>query len=140
MEKRLYKSTQDRAIMGVCGGIAEYFEIDSVIVRLLAVIFTLMGGAGILAYIIAAIVIPERSNSKLNEAYDQTYENVEQSEPKEKNSATVKGKNSSKLAIGIVLVFVGIYLLLKVFLPFFDGRILLAAACILIGIFIIANK
>lgn len=140
MEKRLYKSTQDRAIMGVCGGIAEYFEMDSVIVRLLAVIFTLMGGAGILAYIIAAIVIPERPNSDINDAYNQTYEHNEQSEETEKHQVTAKGKNSSKLALGIVLVFVGIYLLLKVFLPFFDGRILVAGALILIGIGVIAMK
>ncbi|MEA4987178.1 MAG: PspC domain-containing protein [Anaerovorax sp.] len=137
MEKRLYKSSKDRAIMGVCGGIAEYFEMDSVIVRLLAVIFTLMGGAGILAYIIAAIVIPERPSEILNEAYNQTYENGEY---KEKPASTEKGKQSSKLAIGIVFVFLGVYLLLKVFIPFFDGRILLAAALILIGIGVIAVK
>lgn len=46
-------------LCGVCGGIAEYFDIDPTLVRLVWVIITLMGGAGILAYIIAAIVIPD---------------------------------------------------------------------------------
>ncbi len=58
MNKRLYKSTTDRKICGVCGGIAEYFGIDSTLVRLAWVLFTCLGGSGILAYIVAAIVMP----------------------------------------------------------------------------------
>ncbi|SCZ81566.1 PspC domain-containing protein [Pseudobutyrivibrio xylanivorans] len=58
MEKKLYKS-RDRKVCGVCGGIAEYFDIDPTIVRLLWVAFILSGGCGILAYIIAAIVMDD---------------------------------------------------------------------------------
>ena len=58
MEKRLYKSNQNKMIDGVCGGIAEYFGIDPTVVRLIWALFSLMGGSGILAYIIAAIIIP----------------------------------------------------------------------------------
>ena len=57
--KKLYKSAVNRMLCGVCGGIAEYFNIDPTLVRLVWVIITLMGGAGILAYIIAAIIIPD---------------------------------------------------------------------------------
>ena len=57
--KKLYKSSVTRMLCGVCGGIAEYFNIDPTLVRLVWVIITLMGGAGILAYIIAAIIIPD---------------------------------------------------------------------------------
>ena len=58
--KRLYRSKKNRIIAGVCGGLGEYFNIDSTIIRLLWIILTLMGGAGILAYIIAWIIIPEQ--------------------------------------------------------------------------------
>lgn len=58
MEKRLYKSNQNKMIDGVCGGVAEYFGVDPTVVRLLWALFSLMGGSGILAYIIAAIIIP----------------------------------------------------------------------------------
>lgn len=58
MSKRLYKSATDKKICGVCGGVAEYFDIDPTIVRLAWVVFTLLGGSGVLAYIVAAIVIP----------------------------------------------------------------------------------
>ena len=59
MTKRLCKSMNDRKLAGVCGGIAEYFGIDSTIVRLILVIFCLAAGSGVLFYIIAAIVMPE---------------------------------------------------------------------------------
>lgn len=55
--KRLYRSRRNRMLAGVCGGIAEYANIDPTIVRLIAVVLGCMGG-GLLAYIIAAIVIP----------------------------------------------------------------------------------
>ncbi len=58
MKKRLYKSTQDKKLCGVCAGIAQYFEIDPTLIRLAWVAFTLLGGSGILAYIVAAIVMP----------------------------------------------------------------------------------
>ena len=58
MEKKLYKSNQNKMIDGVCGEIAEYFGIDPTVVRLIWALFSLMGGSGILAYIIAAVIIP----------------------------------------------------------------------------------
>lgn len=58
MSKKLYKSNTNKMLEGVCGGIAEYFGIDPTIVRLAWVIFCALGGSGILAYIIAAIIIP----------------------------------------------------------------------------------
>ena len=57
--KRLYKSSTDRKLAGVCAGIAEYFDIDPTVVRLAWVVFSLAGGSGVLVYIIAAIVIPD---------------------------------------------------------------------------------
>lgn len=60
MEKRLYKSKENRMLDGVCGGIAEYFNFDPTIVRLAWAIFSLAGGSGVLAYIIALIIIPEK--------------------------------------------------------------------------------
>lgn len=58
MTKKLYRSAKDKKLGGVCGGIAEYVEIDATIIRLAWVLFTLLGGAGILAYIIALLVMP----------------------------------------------------------------------------------
>lgn len=60
--KKLYRSRSSRMICGVCGGIGEYFNIDPTLVRLGLILFACLGGSGILAYIIAAIVIPDEAN------------------------------------------------------------------------------
>ena len=62
--KRLYKSSKNKVLAGVCGGISEYYNLDPTIVRLGLAVFTLIGGAGILAYIIAALVIPSEPEYK----------------------------------------------------------------------------
>lgn len=59
MAKRIYRSTKDRMLGGVCGGLGEYFDVDPTIVRLVAVVFAL-SGAGFLAYIIAWLIIPDQ--------------------------------------------------------------------------------
>ena len=56
--KKLFKSNTDKKISGVCGGIAEYFNIDSTLVRLIWAILSIWFGAGIIIYIIAALVMP----------------------------------------------------------------------------------
>ncbi len=59
--KKLYRNTENKMLAGVCSGIADYFDIDPTLVRLGWVLFSLLGGSGLLAYIIAAIIIPERT-------------------------------------------------------------------------------
>ena len=56
--KKLYRSDENKMLAGVCGGIAEYFGVDPTLIRLAWVVFSLLGGSGLLAYIIASIVIP----------------------------------------------------------------------------------
>lgn len=60
MAKRLVKSATDKKIAGVCGGIAEYFDIDPIIPRALFLLCLIMAGTGIIAYLILAILMPEQ--------------------------------------------------------------------------------
>lgn len=62
MKKNLYKTDEGKKLCGVCAGIAEYFNIDPTIVRLILVVFCLAGGSGILFYIIAALVMPNKTD------------------------------------------------------------------------------
>ncbi len=57
--KKLYRSSTNCMLAGVCGGIGEYFNVDPTLIRLAWVIFSVLGGSGILAYIVAAIIIPK---------------------------------------------------------------------------------
>jgi len=62
--RRLYRSGKDKILGGVCGGIAEYFNIDPTIVRLLWAFVSLAWGSGLLLYIIAWLVIPRNPKHK----------------------------------------------------------------------------
>ena len=60
MAKKLYRSTADKKLLGVCGGVAAYFGIDATIIRLAWAVITLFSvGAGLLAYILAALILPD---------------------------------------------------------------------------------
>lgn len=61
MKKRLYKIEEGKKLCGVCGGIAEYFDVDPTLIRLLWIILVLCVGTGILAYIVAALIMPSKS-------------------------------------------------------------------------------
>ena len=60
--KRVYRSKKGKMLAGVCGGIADYFEIDPVLVRLLFVLLLFMGLVGIIIYLVAWLLIPENPN------------------------------------------------------------------------------
>lgn len=60
--KKLYRSDSNRMLCGVCAGIAEYFNIDPTLIRLAWVVLCFMGFSGVIAYIIAAIIIPSQGN------------------------------------------------------------------------------
>ena len=59
MEKRLVRNVQDKKIAGVCAGLADYLDMDQTLVRAIWILFTLLGGSGILAYLILWLIRPE---------------------------------------------------------------------------------
>lgn len=134
MDKKLYKSANDKVLAGVCGGIGEYFAIDSVIIRLLWVVFTLMAGAGLIAYIIAAIIMPANpSYSQVEDSYSRTEEYGSGGEKRDNS-------RSSSLVLGIVLVIFGAFVLMKDLIPWIPKDIFLAAVLIGLGVFFIVRK
>ena len=96
--KRLYRSKTDRIIAGVCGGVGEYLIVDPVVVRIVWVLLALLGGSGILAYIVGIILIPE---------------NPEQSEEQEKSRSASRDRSGSQTVWGVVLIGVGLLILLS---------------------------
>lgn len=62
MNKKLYRETDGKMLGGVCAGIANFFNLDPTLIRLAWVLFSCLGGSGILAYIICLIIIPPRPN------------------------------------------------------------------------------
>ncbi len=62
-DKKLMRSTTDKMVAGVCGGLAQYLEVDAVLVRIAFVVLALLGGPGILLYIILWVVMPEDTSA-----------------------------------------------------------------------------
>ncbi len=120
MQKRLYRSTKDRMIAGVCGGLAEYFDVDPVIIRVLFVVVTLGAGVGILGYIILWIVVPEaiiviRDSSNPNtENESQATENTIGNSDKYANFERIPEKkyakkcHSGRAFISVLLILIGV--------------------------------
>ncbi len=134
MEKKLYKSKENKVIAGVCGGLGEYFDIDPVIVRLLAVAFCLMGGAGIVAYIVAAIIIPEKiDSSDYTSADGESFSNQAETGGKKANKATT-------VTLGIILLCLGGFVALRYFIPWIPMDIIFAGILIVGGVYFIARK
>ncbi len=62
MEKKLYRSKTDKKLAGVCGGLAEYLNMDPTVVRLLWILICVFAGAGVIAYFVCALIMPEKPN------------------------------------------------------------------------------
>lgn len=117
-QKRLIRSNSDKFLAGVCGGIANYFDIDPIIVRILFLLITFSGGAGLLIYVILWVIMPEPGDEKLSNE-EAAKKNSEQLEKKFEEVVeqidTKNGKNIAQAVFGILILLFGIYLLLNNF-------------------------
>ena len=123
MEKRLYRSRNQRMIWGVCGGLAQYFNIDPTIIRLIFILAIPLGGIGIIAYIILSLVVP-LENTQTTEPKDTIKENVQEIKEtaeaigkdlqstfstKERNKdSSENNRPRSGLVIGIIILIIGV--------------------------------
>jgi phage shock protein PspC (stress-responsive transcriptional regulator) len=91
--KRIYRSTKDKMLCGVCGGFADYFGIDSTLVRVIWAVSVLVGGVGLLAYVLGCVVIPKN--------------------PKPETEKDLESPTNTNLMWGLILVAVGLFFLMQ---------------------------
>ncbi len=145
-KKRLYRSEKNEMIAGVCAGLAEYFEIDPSIIRIAFVLFTLMGGSGILVYILLWIVMPEEADADTASAdrLGDVVTDMKEKATKVVQSVTGQGPaNSSGGVFALILIVFGVFFLLRnsnIGFGFFDMEDFWPVALILIGIILISKK
>lgn len=105
-QKKVYRSRKNRVIAGVCGGLGEYFNIDPLIFRIVFVALTLADGAGLLIYIVMALILPNGEQPAGHMV-----------EPS--GSSTMKGLFENKRnMVALLIIFVGVIALLNAILPF----------------------
>lgn len=136
MNRKLYRSRTESMVAGVCGGLAEYFNVDVVLVRIIAVILALTAhGAGLLAYVIFWVIVPQKP-------LDVTLAKEDQQE--EEGAATETAQTERKngiLFIGVGLIILGALYLLNNFIPaiFFSIGKLWPVILIVLG-FVVIKK
>lgn len=145
MEKKLYKSTEDKVIFGVAGGIAEYFDVDPTLVRIIFVILAVWGGVGVVLYLIAALVMPERRVVTDTKEYKTKKADkvVEQRAPRdrvtERDTVRRDGARGEQV-FGIIVLVLGILFLLEAFLPGFSFGKLWPLILVGLGFWLIAGR
>ncbi len=129
MARKVYRSKTNRMLGGVCGGLADYFNVDVVLIRLLLVFAFLAGGIGLLAYLIAWIIIPEEGSGHLGSTVNGSQESDE-GFPKPQQAFDRQGQ----VVIGLIAILIGFFLLIRQFVPFFPWHTIWPIVIILIGI------
>jgi phage shock protein C len=123
---RLVRSSDDRVIAGVCGGLAKYLGIDSVLVRIAALLLVFAGGAGIVLYVIGWIAIP-----------DEFAEAPEEARP----AAAEEDRTKSAIALGLIFIALGVVFLADAIWPdFLSWRYVWPIALIAIGAVILLRS
>ncbi len=124
MPKRLYRSRKDKMLGGVAAGLAEYFDIDPTLVRVIFVVSLFAGGAGIIAYIILWIIVPEEpfiwttaQDTKVNEENQQTSDEDKIKNEQNFNTAYEEHRRKRSSAAGIILIVLGFLFLADNFVP-----------------------
>jgi phage shock protein PspC (stress-responsive transcriptional regulator) len=127
--EKLYRSSDDYVIAGVCGGIAEYFKIDTAIVRLIFIFLTLGGGSGFLIYLVLWAVLPKKYDPKKKAESVKTV-NESRIETRERNSI-----------LGIIIFLVGLIALWNRVLPsIVNWGLIWPIILILVGLYLILRK
>lgn len=143
--KKLYRSRNDRVIAGVAGGLAEYFGIDSTLVRIIILILAIWGGFGIIAYIIGAIVIPEEpegeivAEKKSNKKVKKEEQVVVEQKFEDKDTFDLKRLGGEQI-FGLIVLFIGLIFLLEAFIPGFSFGKLWPLILIGLGLWMLSGR
>ncbi len=123
--RKVYRSQTDKVIAGVCGGLAQYFDIDPVLLRIAFVLLAIFGGGGVLIYIILWIVVPVKpldfsayqaaTPPPPEEEYRPTGEEGSQQAPPPPPPMKSSARKTGSLLGGLILVLVGILFLFREF-------------------------
>ncbi len=149
--KRLYRSAKSKVFGGVAGGIAEYFDIDPIIIRLLFVIIAFAGGGGAVVYLILWVALPLEPITMFNmnmgsaEPIDPGNPDTQQTtdysrDPSQVFSMPVKSENRNSLIGGIILITLGLIFLANRFIPNINFRDLWPLVLVVLGGVLIATS
>ena len=143
MERHLVKSNTDRMLTGVAGGLGEYLDIDSTLVRVGFVLLCIAGGSGLLIYIILAVIMPSVRQDEKGGIEEMSEEDVsEDVVPTTRKQRGRRERPRERAAIGIILMVIGGLILLANLdlLRWVDWGIVWAVGLIALGLVLIGGR
>ena len=149
--KRLYRSRDDAVVAGVCGGIAEYFSLDPSLVRLAVILTIFLGGAGVVVYLVAWLIVPEnpaQARSANFERGEKIKDDVvselravgtQMADKVESSLESIEGRPERRSAVfaGIALIILGAGFLFKNFIPWLEFEKLWPVVLIAMGVLLL---
>lgn len=142
-ESRLYRSQSDQMIGGVCGGLGNYLNVDPILFRVLFVLALILGGSGLLVYIVLWIAIPEEQlemNHNLNEETMSDTNKQTESGYNQGDNPQKQQKNDGNLWGGLILITLGGIFLIDRFVPRIDFGDLWPLILIVVGVILISKS
>ncbi|MEW5842256.1 MAG: PspC domain-containing protein [Bacteroidota bacterium] len=142
MRERLYRSRRVRVLGGVAGGLAKYFNLDPILVRVLFVIITILHGFGVLLYVILWIVVPEEP---FEVAYPSDQGNAGADAQPNTNFDTTtpppaKSNGTGRIVAGVILIGIGLIFFADRIIPSFDLSDVFPIALIIVGALLLWNS
>lgn len=142
--QKLYRSSTDSILGGICGGIAKHMGVDSTIIRLIVVATAFFGGAGAIFYIIAWLIIPMEPSGEIiksrlkEEVVSVEGEIIEDSTPRN-TTGKVDNSNSSK-TLGGILIIVGAFLFINIWFPYVNWGKFIPFIFVLGGLYLLIKS
>ena len=133
--KRLYRSRKNRVIAGVCGGLAEYLDIDPALVRLIVLLLAFANGIGFVFYFVAWLVIPQEPVERRDSALSE-----ETGEGGVQYSVDPHEKRNSRIWVGIILIVTGVIFLMSNYMPWLSWSNLWPLILVAVGIYLIVGN
>lgn len=146
--KKIYRINDDFIVAGVCSGIAEYFEIDATLVRVIFILLTIGGGSGVLIYLILWLIIPKKGDKEVKVNREKNIKDFTddvgdkaKSLAKEIKQEVKSEKRSGGSFLGLILVILGMVLLTKKLLPMeIDWEYVWTGILIFLGFYLMIRK
>jgi len=145
MNERLYRSREDRMLAGVAGGLAEIWDADPSLIRIVwALLAVLTGGLAIVVYIVMAIVVPEGDaptaggvGARPESPEAATAREARRAARAERRANRADGSRSAGLIVGVLLIVIGAVFLVRAWLPAIDLDLLWPLALVALGVVVL---
>lgn len=140
MDKKLYRAREGKVLAGVAAGLADYFDVDPIVVRIVFVVLSLANGLGVLGYIIFLVVMPEEPVSAIDQGENKMDDTQSSQAPGAAPKPDAESLRKRSLVPGVILIGLGLVFLAANFFPELDMGKLWPVILVVIGLALLMQR